>query len=50
MVVIEGKVTDILKMFVTSYYFRKEHWVKNLTHDEDVLPVGLENGSVLESV
>ena len=49
-VFIAGQVTDILKMFVTSYYFRKEHWAKNLTHDEDVLPVGLENGSVLESV
>jgi|LSQX01.2.fsa_nt_gb putative MATE family efflux protein len=43
---IAGQITDIIKMFVTSYYFRKEHWVKNLTHEEDLLPTGLVNGSV----
>lgn len=45
-VYIAGQLTDIIKMFVTSYYFRKERWVNNLTHEEDLLPTGLVNGSV----
>lgn len=37
MVFIAGQLTDILKLLVTSYYFRKEHWVKNLTtHDSEL--------------
>ena len=43
---IAGQITDIIKMFVASYYFRKEHWVNNLTQEEDLLPTGLVNGSV----
>lgn len=30
---IAGQVTDVLKMIVTTFYFRKEKWVKNLTHE-----------------
>ncbi len=37
-VFLSGQITDILKMFVASYYFRKESWVKNLTHDEELQP------------
>lgn len=39
-VYIAGQLTDIVKMIVTTFYFRKEKWVKNLTdtgHDIDLV-------------
>lgn len=36
-VYIAGQLTDIIKMMVTTYYFKKEKWVKNLTHESGEL-------------
>lgn len=39
---VAGQMTDIIKMLVTTYYFRKEKWVKNLTHKEQEIELVTE--------
>lgn len=34
---IAGQMTDVIKMIVTTFYFRKEKWVKNLTESSHEL-------------
>lgn len=36
LIYISGQLTDVIKMFVATYYFRKEKWVKNLTQEIEV--------------